>query len=248
MQGCLFFCYFCAAMANRGFQFKQFKIEQEGAALKVGTDACILGAWAHHPAPMHILDIGTGTGLLALMLAQRYDAPVEALEPEPEAAARAQQNFDRSPWPSSINMHELTVQAFSPAHLFELIVCNPPFYPNHLKTSNKQRNLALHQEGLDFETLAKHCKQLMASNGLCYILLPPRQAVEFEMAARETALYPQQKLVVQERKETAVHRTVVAYGHAPLASVKEESLIIRAENGEYSQAYKALLRDYYLIF
>lgn len=248
MQGCLFFCYFCAAMANRGFQFKRFKIEQEGAALKVGTDACILGAWAHHPAPARILDIGTGTGLLALMLAQRYDAPVEALEPEPEAAAHAQDNFNMSPWPSQIRLHELRVQDFSPAHPFDLIVCNPPFYPNHLKTANRQRNLALHQEELDFGTLARHCKQLLASQGLCYILLPPRQAGEFEMAARETALYPQQRLLVQERQETPIHRTVVAFGHIPQVSVKEASLVIRAENGGYSAAYKALLHDYYLIF
>src|SRR5690606_33813019 len=98
-----------------------------------------------------------------------------------------------SPWPSRIRLHELKVQAYTPTHPFDLIVCNPPFYSNHLKTANRQRNLALHQEELDFKTLARHCKQLLASKGLCYILLPPRQAAEFEKAARETALYPQQR-------------------------------------------------------
>ncbi len=235
-------------MGNPWFRFKQFTIIQEGAALKVGTDACLLGAWAHHPAPARMLDIGTGTGLLALMLAQRYAVPMHALEPEPAAAAQAQKNFSNSPWPQQIRLFAQPVQTYFPPQLYDLIVCNPPFYQNHLKTANVQRNMALHQETLSFAELAEACKRLLASNGLCYILLPPRQALELEKECIKCDLYVQQKLCIQERANSAVHRMITTYGHQAFTGVKEATLIIRNAEGDYSEAYQSLLKDYYLIF
>jgi tRNA1Val (adenine37-N6)-methyltransferase len=235
-------------MGNAWFQFKQFRIEQDRSALKVGTDACILGAWAGSENPQTMLDIGTGTGLLALMLAQRYRGSIVALEPDEESAGQAQQNFENSPWPARLQLVREKVQQFSASSPFDLIVCNPPFYPHHLKAANARRNEALHQDTLSFPELAQACARLLAPAGLCYILLPPRQALEFEQEARRQGLYAQKKLFVQERADSPMHRTVYGYGFANTAAVAEEQLCIREEGGAYSQAYRNLLQGYYLIF
>lgn len=234
-------------MGNAWFQFKQFRVEQAGAALKVGTDACILGAWAQHPAPDRILDIGTGTGLLSLMLAQRYgSAQIEALEPEPEAVRQAGENFNRSPWADRLLLHSIVVQEFFPDTTFDLIVCNPPFYPDHLKSDDRRRNLALHQEMLRFDELAAACARLLAKAGICFILLPPSQAVDFQKQALLHGLHIRQRLLVQERTHSRVHRTVIAYTAEKPREEEVVYLTIRAESGDYSPHYQALLKEFYL--
>jgi tRNA1Val (adenine37-N6)-methyltransferase len=235
-------------MGNAWFQFKQFRVEQDRSALKVGTDACILGAWAQAKNPHAILDIGTGTGLLALMLAQRYPVRVVALEPDAESAGQAQENFQNSPWSERLQLVREKVQTFVASNPFELIVCNPPFYPHHLKAANARRNAALHHDTLTFPELAEACARLLAPAGLCYILLPPRQALEFEQEASRWSLYVQKKLFIQERADSPIHRTVYGYGFANTATVEEEPLCIREEGGAYSGAYQTLLQGYYLIF
>lgn len=217
--------------------------------MKVGTDACILGAWAHHPAPAYVLDIGTGTGLLSLMLAQRFtNAHLDALEPEAQAARQAEENFTSSPWADRLFLHECSVQEYFPKNTYDLIVCNPPFYPNHLKTTDHRRNLALHQEILDFNALAIACARLLAKEGLCYILLPPGQATAFEKQANLQGLFVQQRLLVRERTSTPVHRTIFSYSREKAVEESVVHLTIRSETGDYSADYQALLHDFYLKF
>ena len=236
-------------MGNPWFQFKQFRIEQARAALKVGTDACILGAWAKQAAPVRILDIGTGTGLLTLMLAQRYKAiQLDALEPEQEAAAQAGDNFLKSPWHDRINLHQLPVQEFFPDHTYELIICNPPFYPRHLKSSDSRRNMALHQETLTFAALARECSRLLAADGLCYLLLPPQQSADFEAEAALHGLFVQKRLLVQDRPQLPVHRIITCFGKTASPKIQEDQLKIRDADGAYSPAYRKLLQDYFIIF
>lgn len=246
--GCLFFCYFAPAMGNSWFQFKQFRVEQAQAPLKVGTDACILGAWSHHNAPRSILDIGTGTGLLALMLAQRYNAPIDALEPDLTAAVQAAENFSNSPWQSSIALHTLPLQEYFPGHAYDLIVCNPPFYASHLKTESKSRNMALHQETLGFDELASHSSRLLAANGCLFVLLPPRQAREFEQQAIGHGLHVQQRLQVNDRPALPVHRMVCSFGKNPPVQEQTARLSIRDSVGAYSREFSIMMKDYYLIF
>lgn len=236
-------------MGNPWFQFKQFNVEQAHAALKVGTDACILGAWTKQAAPVRILDIGTGTGLLTLMLAQRYKyAQLDALEPEQTAAAQARDNFLKSPWNDRIRLYQLPVQEFFPGYTYELIICNPPFYPRHLKSADSGRNMALHQETLTFAALARACSRLLTVDGLCYILLPPRQAAEFEAEAALQGLFVQQRLLVQDRPQLPVHRTITSFSTSSSPQIKEAQLRIRDADGAYSTAYRKLLQDYYIIF
>ncbi|EMR01533.1 tRNA1(Val) (adenine(37)-N6)-methyltransferase [Cesiribacter andamanensis] len=235
-------------MANSWFQFKQFRVEQDRCPLKVGTDACLLGAWSQADSPSRILDIGTGTGLLALMLAQRYTAPILALEPDAQSAAQARENFASSPWPDRLQLLETRVQELKADTPFDLIVCNPPFYPHHLKAADARRNQALHQETLSFAELASACSRLLSPTGLCYILLPPRQAEEFERVASACGLLPQRKLLIRERPGSPIHRTVGGYGKGVKQEIQEEVLEIRDAAGAYSAAFRRLLKSYYLIF
>jgi tRNA1Val (adenine37-N6)-methyltransferase len=235
-------------MGNSWFQFKQFRVEQAQAPLKVGTDACILGAWSQQHAPNNILDIGTGTGLLALMLAQRYQAPVDALEPDDIAARQAAENFSNSPWKDRIQLHSLPLQEFLPAYSYDLIVCNPPFYASHLKTDNMSRNMALHQEALSFRALAQHSSRLLEDSGQLFVLLPPRQMQEFELEARQQGLYVQQRLLINDRPLLPVHRTVFSFGKKAPAREQISHLTIRDSNGAYSPHFIELMKDYYLIF
>lgn len=235
-------------MGNSWFQFKQFRVEQAQAPLKVGTDACILGAWSNHDAPRSILDIGTGTGLLALMLAQRYQVRIDALEPDLIAALQAKENFSNSPWKENIQLYPLPLQEFIPNQRYDLIVCNPPFYASHLKSENRNRNMALHQEALGFDELASHSSRLLAASGLLFVLLPPRQAEEFRLKAMEHGVYVQQKLLISDRPQLPVHRNVYSFANTPPQEVQTSQLTIRDGNGGYSSEFSELMQDYYLIF
>lgn len=237
-------------MANTHFQFKQFRIEQDRCAMKVCTDACILGAYTIAPSiATHMLDIGTGTGLLSLMLAQRYpQLHIDAVELEPAAFQQAAHNVLQSPWSSNIRLHHTAIQSFNSTNTFQLIVCNPPFYPAHLRSDNQQKNQAHHHESLSFPELATAIKRLLAPSGLCSMLLPPRQAEEFSLLAEKAGLFVQHELLIQERARDQAHRSIRFYSHIHKKSPSFDRLIIRDEEGGYSSRFQELLHPYYLIF
>lgn len=237
-------------MANTYFQFKQFRVEQDRCAMKVCTDACIQGAYTRTTEPTkHLLDIGTGTGLLSLMLAQRYPhLLIDAVEIEPIALEQARQNVANSPWASAIRLHQTDIRHFTPEHRYELIISNPPFYPAHLQSGNQRKNQAHHHESLSFEALATAVKRLLTADGICSILLPPRQAQEFSQLAEKEGLHLQHELVVQESAAHKPHRSIRFYSQPYKKSPSIDRLIIRDEEGNYSSQFRQLLQPYYLIF
>lgn len=236
-------------MANSYFQFKQFRIEQDRCGMKVSTDACIQGAFTSYPKAQRILDIGSGTGLLALMLAQRHpEAHIDAVEIEPDAFAQAAENIAASPWAGRIIIHHLPVQAYAPTALYDLIIANPPFYPNHLPSPNQQRRQAHHNDSLSFSELASACKSLLAPEGLCSILLPPRQAAEFRALAAQQGLYLVHELAIRESEAHQPHRNIQLYRPLQTKNPGTEMLTIRGEDQAYSQAFRQLLQPYYTIF
>ena len=237
-------------MANTYFQFKQFRVEQDRCAMKVCTDGCILGAYTQAPAATkNILDIGTGTGLLSLMLAQRYpQAQIDAVELEPLAFEQASQNVAQSPWAKNIHLYREAIQGFGPSHSYQLIISNPPFYPEHLRSENQHKNLAHHHEQLSFPELIRAIKRLLALEGLCSILLPPRQAQEFSLLAEKEGLFLQHELLVQERSTLPPQRSIRFYAYTHKKSPSFDRLIIRDEEGKYSSQFQELLHPYYLIF
>lgn len=239
-------------MPNSYFQFKQFKIEQENCAMKVSTDACILGAFAAQhisSTPSSILDIGSGTGLLSLMLAQKVAATIDAIELDQQAAVQLQDNIQQSPWAERVQAHQIAIQDFAQAHKqpYDIIISNPPFYPNHLTTSDTQINRARHTVSLSFEELAAVVHQLMKETGTFYLLLSAQQQALFSKIAQEQGIYCQEHWAIQDRATSPVIRVVSVWGKQ-VAEQKNHQLVIKGYNTQYSNQFEELLRDYYLIF
>jgi tRNA1Val (adenine37-N6)-methyltransferase len=247
------FCYF-RGVPNSFFQFKQFTVRQDRCAMKVCTDACLFGAWVtdellrQAPVRPQILDIGAGTGLLALMVAQKHPrAVIDAVEINPEAASQAAENFAASPWSDRLHVHPIPVQEFyTPSrHRYDVILANPPFYANDLKSGNTGRNLALHSEKLNFFELLSVVERHLAPHGVFAVLLPYQRTAEFIRTAHEKSLYPFQRVSVRQSAIHAFFRSMVSFSRTP-AVVIETELTITAENGGYTPAFARLLQDFYL--
>ena len=239
-------------MPNDYFQFQQFRIAQNNCAMKVSTDACLLGAVADASGASRVLDVGTGTGLLALMLAQRFaGAEIEALEIDPAAAAQAAANVRHSPWAGRVRVQALSLAAYAatqPAG-FGHIVCNPPFFRGALPAPGAARRLARHAEAtsLTFEALAQFAADFLLPDGALTVLLPPPEMLAFELVAQAAGLHPQRRLLVQHRPQGRVTRHIVRFGRAARQLVETEALSIRtADDGDYSARFRALLAGFYL--
>jgi len=237
-------------MANTYFQFKQFIIHQDRCGMKLSTDAVILGAWAAHKSPKKILDIGTGTGAIALMLAQRYPkAFTEAVELDGEAFVQANDNVSLSPWKDRIQVIHLSFQQYAASQpgCFDLIVSNPPYFPDHIKSNDQQRNLALHNDSLPFGDLINGVADILAPNGLFWVILPERQMQDLEKLAAARGLFPCHQVIVRNHPDAPALRLVQAFSFSK-NDPSETVLCIRDHERRYSAAYKELLRDFLLDF
>lgn len=237
-------------MGNSWFQFQQFRVAQDRCAMKISTDAVLLGSLVQSVAPKQILDIGTGTGVIALMLAQRFpDAQLTALEIDPEAATQAEENFKESPFSSRLNLKITALQKFSADFSFDLIVSNPPYFPNHLKSGNSQRNLALHTDSLSFEALLSHTSQLLAPFGKFWVILPPRQMGDFCKLAERVLLFPNSKTQIQDTASKPIHREIVSFSkYKGLVSIPTRTYCLKDANGNYTEDYKQVISGFLLGF
>ncbi len=231
------------------FHFKQFSIQQDACAMKVSLDACLLGALCQVEHSKRILDIGTGTGLLALMAAQRSDAQIDAVELDEAAATQAQENVDNSPFLSQVTVHRQNIKSYDATLAYDVILCNPPFFSGHLKGPDPQRNQARHNDGLSFEDLSLCISQQLHTNGTAWVLLPCSEFQRFSAHAHKANLLTDQQWLIASRPQKSPHRTVIALKHQ--AQVKSEpspkSFYVHHENGpHYTDEFKALLCDYYL--
>jgi len=238
-------------MPNDYFQFQQFRIAQSACAMKVSTDACLLGAVADLHDAIRLLDIGTGTGLLALMAAQRHPgAHIEATEIDEAAAAQAAANVAASPWASRIRVQPLSLAAYAatrPAP-FSHIICNPPFFRQSLRSPDAARSTARHTapDTLSFAELAGFAADFLAKNGLLTVLLPPIEMAAFEQEAAQAQLHPATRLVVRHRAGSRVLRHIVGFRRAAGPLTEMELAIREAHSEEYSAAFRALLAGFYL--
>ncbi|MBK0402110.1 methyltransferase [Adhaeribacter sp. BT258] len=236
-------------MANAYFQFKQFRINQDRTAMKVCTDSCVLGAWAEVKDAKQILDIGTGTGLLSLMVAQRSHAQITAVEIDAAAAAQAEENFAESPWKNRIVLAQKSLQQFGQENQqqFDVIICNPPFFQASLKSPDTARTIAKHTQELPFEDLVHFVKQFLTPEGIFYLLLPPAEAEVFRNLAFKEKLFPARELQLFTQPDGKHLRTIYAYSFWEKPTQKQ-SLIIRNPDQAYTADFATLLKDYYLIF
>jgi tRNA1Val (adenine37-N6)-methyltransferase len=234
---------------SKPFKFKQFTVEQDKSALKVNTDAVLLGALADFPKPGNILEIGTGTGVISLMLAQRFpEAKIQGVEIEEGAFSQTLGNFSNSPWADRLSVEHLAFQEFSPDRKYELIVSNPPYFSNHLKTTNQARNIALHAESLTFQELAKGVSEALAPQGCFYAILPERQMEELIGHLLQMDIYASDMIRVYDRPAAQTLRMVAGFGFNKAGKVNERELFIKNTSSAYSEEYADVLRDFLTIF
>lgn len=239
------------------FRFKQFSVDQAGAAMKVGFDGVLLGAWASPlqgtPAPLRCLDIGAGTGLLALMLAQRFvHARVDAIEVEAAAAQQAAANFATSPWHDRLTIYHtdfFDFVAHCPVASFDLIVCNPPFFQNALLPNDIARRLARHADSLPYERLLRGVAQLIAPRGSAAFVLPFDAHRSFLQLAANAQLYCHRRVDVQSRPNTLPKRVLISLSQIPNDTPPHHTLITGdGQQWAYTEEYKSLTQDFYLKF
>ena len=235
-------------MGAEVFRFKQFEVQQQRSAMKVGTDGVLIGAWASvRPADRAVLDIGTGTGLIALMLAQRNtEAKVVGVEIDADSAAQARENVEQSPWSERIEIAECAVQEFATEQKFDLIVSNPPFFVDSLKCPDESRSKARHTDTLSFADLMRAVTRLLAPDGRFAVIVPAEAAMSVVAAGN---LHLVRRCDVRTKPKGQPKRVMLEFSlRFEGAALREELTIGDGTNGGYSAEYKALTRDFYLKF
>jgi tRNA1Val (adenine37-N6)-methyltransferase len=237
-------------MGNNYFRFKQFTIVQNNAAMRVNTDGVLLGAWADVAEAKRILDVGTGTGVIALMLAQRKtDALIDAVEIDVQSAADARQNIANSPWPDRVDVINTSFQTFAEtvSKSYDLIVSNPPYFNQSLKSPKQAKNISRHTDSLPNEDLLKGISKLLLPQGKFCGVFPYAEGNVFIAQASSFGLYCNKKVNVVSRPGKRVLRLLLQFEKTKMPLV-ESTLSIHNADGSFTDAYKELTSDFYLKF
>jgi tRNA1Val (adenine37-N6)-methyltransferase len=237
-------------MANI-FRFKQFSVDQTGCAMKINTDGVLLGALTDAKDPLTILDIGAGTGVISMMLAQRFiNAQIDAVEIDESAAATAADNFKNSSFTERLTLFPLGFKNFFIAHpgkKYDLIVSNPPFYINSLQSPGKKKTLAKHTDEAFFNKLIQDVSAHLHKNGVCWLILPPDTAMPVKQLALQYGLHLQKIITLHSFKEDAPHREILVFDF-DARQTEEKQFIIYDEPKVYSKDYQEVLKDFLTIF
>lgn len=230
------------------FQFQQFTIFQEKSAFKVGTDSVILGAWISCEKAASVLDIGTGTGLLAMMCAQKNsDAHIMGIDTDGDSLDEARYNFGKSPWPKRLQTIHVGFQNFHTEKRFDYIVCNPPYFSGALKGPETRKNNARHMEPYGFTTLALQISRLLNPEGTFGCILPEKEWTLFSTELRRNLLFPIRcRTVFPKPGVTNKARFLSEWSPIKKELITEPDLFLRSEMGSYSEEYKNLTRSFYL--
>ncbi|MEP1096165.1 MAG: methyltransferase [Cyclobacteriaceae bacterium] len=239
-------------MPNSFFQFKQFRINQERSGMKVTTDACLFGAYVANQIqktneePRNILDIGCGTGLLTLMLAQiTSKSGIDAIDMSESASTETQGNFEISPWNSRLSSKHSSLQHFDQSKRYDLIICNPPFFGKNQKGMVKQRNQAIHNDHLTMEELSEGIVRLLTKEGVAWIMYPEWEMKAFIKWMEKNSMSPGHVVLVRNKEKAAVFRMIVKFSYLQSAFTQRE-LLIRNNDGNYSHDFSELVKGYYL--
>jgi len=241
------------------FQFKQFTINQDRCAMKVGTDGVLLGAWCPiDNNPFSILDIGAGTGILSLMLAQRSNAEhpslhgelaqqIDAIEIDEDAYEQCVENFESSPWGDRLFCFHAGLDEFveEPEEDYDIIISNPPFYTEDYKTENEQRDLARFSDALPFEDLVEAAHLLLSENGIFAVIIPFKEEEKFITLAKDFELHPFKITRVKGTPTTEIKRSLLAFSKTQKQTLVDE-LIIETARHQYTEEYIDLTKDFYL--
>lgn len=240
-------------MSNSYFQFKQFIIHQDRCAMKVTTDGCLFGSLSptldKGNGVIKVLDIGTGTGLLSLMYAQvKHNASIDAIEIDKDGFEQACENVKASPWAGRINVFHGDAKDFQFPHKYDLVISNPPFYENELKSENNKKNIAHHNEGLLLPELLTIIKKNLKSHGVFFLLLPFKRNEEIKKLITEHEFFIQQMTFVKQTFDHDFFRIMIEGSLVPGEHVETmiDEIVIKDDQGQYTPAFINLLKEYYL--
>jgi tRNA1Val (adenine37-N6)-methyltransferase len=226
------------------FNFKHFQIHQKNAALKVGTDSMLLGSLCNWKNPKRLLDIGTGTGVLSLMCAQRFSfEEITGIELSEEAFADAQINAQNNPFTSNISILNQAIQEYKPAGEFDAIISNPPFFENSSKNPDADKSLARHTESLSFLELVQSISRLLSPDGKAWIIIPFESKEQLIQLAKANDLFVSDLLTIFGKPNKAT-RMILSLGKQA-SETQTSSLCIRTEDGAYTEEYKTLTREFH---
>ena len=235
-------------MPNSFFKFKQFIIHQDQCAMKVCTDACLFGAIiANNKNKFNTaLDIGTGTGLLSLMFAQKHlESTIDAIEIEEQTYYKAKSNIEQSDFSKNIQVHLTDIKYFLTEKQYDIIFSNPPFYTNDLKSPNDVKNIAHHSSLLSFEDLIKSVKNLLKTDGIFYVLLPFKVEYDFVALSISKGFFIEKIINIKQTPHHKYFRSIISFTRTN-KEVEVEEIIIKLNETAYSIEFKNLLNDYYL--
>jgi tRNA1Val (adenine37-N6)-methyltransferase len=238
-------------MPNTYFRFKEFTVHQDKTAMKVCTDACLFGAWLANAlvdqSIVRMLDIGAGTGLLSLMIAQKVNAHIDAVEIDETAYSQAKQNFDSSPWNDRLTLFHTRIQDYKPHFKYDVIFSNPPFYEGDLRSPDEKRSLALHSSDLTFGQFLESVTRLLKPGGKLALLLPESRSELSLKKYNYFKLNLRVKVSIRQSRENTPFRQIHLLDNTMESTMREEEIDIRESvSGGYTAGFRHLLSDYYL--
>ena len=236
-------------MKHSYFEFKEFIVHHDLCAMKVGTDGVLLGAWASHSSPETVLDIGTGSGLIALMLAQRYEAcRITAVDIDCDACKQALLNAKKSKWGERIEVEQTDILSFASDRKFSMIVCNPPFYENALPSPENKRSVARMEEAMPFALLAERVAELLAPDGEFCAILPYASSEGFIWQCWLNKMHLHRRTDILTKEGKPPKRSLVSFGlkEPDLGTFSHTALTIRDEEGNLTEEYRKLTHSFYL--
>ena len=232
-------------VANDIFEFKEFSVKQSDSMMKIGTDSVLLGTWADSTKAKHILDIGTGTGILALMTAQRNPiATIDAIELDSIAANEARENFNKSPWANRIQVFKCDLADYSPQKKYDYIISNPPYFETGIKAPDLRRAMARHSDSLPYSLFFEKAAKHLNIHGIIGIVAPTEVKDRIEFYAGENNLWIKRRFAVQTSSKKPIKRYLWEYTNYPVEL--EEGRIVLAEGNERSLEFKNLTKDFYI--
>ncbi len=237
-------------MSNHVFVFKQFKIAQDKCAMKVGTDAVLLGSWVNTSNAKTILDIGTGTGIITLMLAQKSGAKIDAIDIDENSYVQAKENVEACKWKERITVYHMPLQEFSikSERKYDLIVSNPPYFVDSSKASEEARTNARHTDQLEYIELLNGVLKLLNPTGKFYVILPTKESERFREIAAENTLFLTKQTKVITRTDKPEKRLLMRFEFTNRTFSEDSIIIEKDERHSYTDEYKELTKDYYLAF
>lgn len=232
------------------FIFKQFRLRDDRSTMRVGTDAMLLGAAVDITGVREALEVGTGCGVIALILAQRCGCRIDALEIDPDSAAQAAENVAGSPWPDRIHVQHVSLQEFMKLSdkKYDLVISNPPFFTRSCKSECSRRNLSRHDDELSFDELLNASSLLLEPHGALWVILPVREGREFRSKAPAHGFSLHHRLLIIPKEGKDPNREILGFSRSPGMPLTEKSLLLRDASGAFHPQYMAFASDFYIDF